>query len=110
MLADVKLQRVSRRKKNRYDWFFFVCYFPLNLLLAYWPIPFVFPFAPSIKEQYLSEWHTSSRPELWALFHLILAILIGLVVFWLAQRCYRPNRFIWLPVLLTLASTLIYWL
>jgi len=109
MQPNVQLKRVRRRQGPRYDRFFYWFYLPLNFLLIYWPIPFVFEFHPEVKEKFLYRWRDNNGPELWFLFHVMLAVLIGFIVFWSARQCYRPSRFIWLPVILGIISLFIYW-
>jgi hypothetical protein len=43
------------------------------------------------------------------LFHVILAALIGLIVYWCSRSCYRPSRFIWLPLALGSISLMLFW-
>ena len=109
MQANVQLKRVSRRRQKRPDAFFYLFYLPLNLLLVYWPIPLAFPYMPNIKDKNILRWQESYGPELWILFHVMLAIVLGLVVYWCARWCYRPSRFNWLPIILAFVSLLIYW-
>lgn len=108
MLADVQLKRVRKSKRRRLDGFYYWFYLPLNFLLIYWPIPFIFPYQPEIKDKHWSRWQETNGPEMWLIFHLVLAAVVGMVVYWLARRCYRPSRFIWLPVILGCLSLLIY--
>lgn len=108
MLADVRLRRVSRRRNHSYDTYFYGFYLPLNFILIYWPIPLVFPYSPRVKEQHLSRWLESYGPELWAIFHIILALTLGFIIYWASLRCYQPRRFLWLPAILAMISLLIY--
>jgi hypothetical protein len=109
MLADVQLKRVRRKRRRRLDDFFFWFYLPLNFILIYWPFPFIFPYQPEIKDKHWFRWHESNGLEIWLTLHILLAAVIGYVVYLGASKCYRPRRFIWLPVGLGIISLFIYW-
>ncbi|MFT3882597.1 MAG: hypothetical protein QM703_23460 [Gemmatales bacterium] len=109
MLADVHLKRVHKSKRRRLDDFFFLFYLPLNFFLIYWPIPFIFPYEPDIKDKHWFRWQETNGPEMWLVFHLLMAAVIGMVVYWSACKCYRPSHFLWLPVGLGIISLFLYW-
>jgi len=109
MLADVQLKRVRSKKRRRFDGFFYWFYLPLNFVLIYWPFPFIFPYQPDIKDKHWFRWQEINGSEMWFIFHLFLAAVVGYAVYLGARKCYRPSRFIWLPVSLGFISLILYW-
>jgi hypothetical protein len=109
MLADVQLKQVRSKKRRRLDDFFFLFYLPINFLLIYWPIPFILPYEPVIKDKHWFRWQETNGPEMWLTLHILLAAVLGAIVYWGARECYRPSRFLWLPVGLGIISLFPYW-
>ncbi len=108
MLADVQLKRVRRSKRHGYEAFFYLFYLPVNFLLIYWPIPFILPYEPVIKDKHWFRWQETNGPSMWLIFHILLAAVIGSVVYWCSGKCYRPGRFLCLPRGLGFISLILY--
>lgn len=107
-MQTVVLVRRSRSRQRRHSAFFFYCfYLPLNFGLLYAAFLTSFPWSPAIKEAHRSAWLESYGPELWFSFHMILAILLVTITFWLCKYCYHPKRFFWLPLALGVLSLLL---
>src|SRR5262245_48032716 len=110
----VRLKRLRQKAKlpseTRDELFFLFIYYPLNVLLIYWPVPLVVGYQPRINEKKFLRWEESLGPEKWFFFHVLLAFLLIVLIYWCARSCYHPKKLFILPISLAIISVVFYFL
>src|SRR4051794_13983533 len=72
---SIVVKRASHGDSTRKGRLFWLVYLALNFVLAYLPVILLIGFNPPVQKKRRFSWDMSLLPEVWFLFHLLVALL-----------------------------------